>query len=233
MKIGKNDYSFEESLKYIDRLVTQMTESQGVRVFRSMNVEEMPVDNVLKVFCAAMSIRLRKKDGRTAYPLDYAYAGVMSQIMAILQSTNLLRTVDLQADGGLLALLDAPMKKDVEEIINLSAQVRSIKEVVLRKFHFPLDELLVSVGIDYGLITYFSSAYTNLYGIYNGNVIDKAKRLSEAREDNVNISEDIYMNLAEDMQRNLFGNKDIIGEMNYYFSPLINLRMRKWVVENS
>lgn len=232
MKIEKNEFSFEESLKYIDRLVQQMTESQGLRVFRSMDAGELPADNVLKVFCAAMSIKLLRKETHTTYHLEYVYAGVVSQIMAVLQSANQLRTVDMQADGGIMVLLDAPMKKDVEDIINLSAQVRSIKDVVLRKFHLPLDEMLVSVGIDYGPVTYFASNYTNMEGICNGNVIARAKQLAEAREDSVNITEDIYMNLSEDMQKNLFGNKDIEGEMKYYFSPLINLRMRKWVVEN-
>ncbi len=233
MKIEKNAFSFDESLKYLDQLAQQMAESQGLRVFRNVEMDELPVENVVKVFCGAMSIKMMPKSERTTFHMDYAYAGVVSQILSIIQSSALLRKVEIQADGGLLVLFDTPMKKDVEEVVNIAAQVRSINDVVLRKFHMPLDEQVISVGIDYGPISYFSSVYTNHDGVFFGNSIMRAKKLADVKKDSVNISEEIYMNLSEEMQRNLFVNSDVIGEMKYYHSPLINIRMRKWVVENS
>ena len=232
MKIEKNAFSFEESLKYLEKLAQQMTESQGLRVFRNVEMDELPVENVVKVFCVAMSIKVKPKLERTTFHMDYVYAGVVSQIFSIVQSSILLRKVEMQADGGILVLFDTPMKKDVEEVINIAAQVRSINDVVLRKFHMPLDEQVISVGIDYGPISYFSSIYTNYDGLFFGNSIMRAKKLAEVKTDSVNISEDIYMNLSEETQRNLFVNKEMNGEMAYYCSQLINIRMRKWVVEN-
>lgn len=232
MKIEKNAFSFEESLKYLDQLAQQMTESKGLRVFRNVEKDELPVENVVKVFCVAMSIKLMPKQERTTFHMDYAYAGVVSQILSIVQSSILLRKVEMQADAGILVLFDTPMKKDVEEVINIAAQVRSMNEVVLRKFHMPLDEQVISVGIDYGPISYFASVYTNHDGVFFGNSIMRAKKLAEAKADSVNISEDIYMNLSEETQRNLFVNREMNGQMSYYCSQLINIRMRKWVVEN-
>jgi hypothetical protein len=232
MKIRKNEFSFEESLKYLDEFAQQMIDIKGLRVFRNIETDEMPVEQIVKVFCAAMNIKVIKKFSHAGYHMEFVYAGVVSQILGVLQSSNLLQHVDMQADGGILALLNAPMKKDVEDIINLAAQVRSINDVVLKKFRLPLGEQVISVGIDYGPISYFASSYTNLEGIFYGNAIVRAKILADAKEDSVNISEDIYMNLSEDMQKNLFVNKEMTGELKYYFSQLINIRMRKWVVEN-
>lgn len=232
MKIRKNEFSFEESLKYLDEFAQQMIDIKGLRLFRNIYTDGMPVEQIVKVFCAAMNIKVIKKFSHPGYHMEFVYAGAISQILGVLQSSSLLQHVDMQADGGILALLNAPMKKDVEDIINLAAQVRSINDVVLRKFHLPLGEQVISVGIDYGPISYFASAYTNLEGIFYGNAIVRAKMLADAKEDSVNVSEDIYMNLSDEMKQNLFKENDMMGETRYYHSPLINIRMRKWVVEN-
>lgn len=232
MKIDKNDFSFEESLKYLDRLGADMTETEGMKAFRMMEKDELPVDKVVKVFCVVMSIRIINRYSHQGIHTDYVHAGTVSQILHVLQSAIQLRQVEMQADGGMMALFDAPMKKDVEDIINISAQVRSVNDVVLKKFRLPLGEQVVSVGIEYGPVTYFASRYSNLEGVCYGSTIQRAKKLADVRDDSVNISEDIYVNLSEDMQKNLFVNKEMTGELKYYFSQLINIRMRKWVVEN-
>ena len=232
MKINKNDFSFEESLKYLDRLGADMTDNEGMRAFRSMEQDELPVDRVVKVFCVAMSIKIIKKFSHAGVHTEYVHAGTVSQILHVLQSAVQLRQVEMQVDGGIMALFDAPMKKDVEDIINISAQVRSINDVVLKKFRLPLGEQTVSVGLEYGPVSYFASRYSNLEGVCYGGTIQRAKKLADVKDDSVNISEDIYMNLSEDMQDNLFVNKEMTGDVKYFFSQLINIRMRKWVVEN-
>lgn len=234
MEIKNKEFSFEESLKYLDALVARMNEGQGlgVQMFRIIEKSELPVDRVVKVFCVAMSIKITTKLSHAGEYTEYLYAGAISQILGILQSAQQLRRIDMQTDGSILALFDTPMKKDVEDIINIAAQVRSINDVVLRKMRLPLGEQVVSIGIDYGPVSYFATVNSGYEGIFSGNAIMYSEQLAEAREDSVNISNDIYVNLSEEMQTNLFRNVDVIGERKYYFSPLINLRMRKWVLEN-
>lgn len=231
MKVEKNEFSFEESLKYLDRLGAELNETDGLRVFRSMDKDELPMDKVVKVFCVAMSVKIINRFSHSGFHMDYVYAGTISQILHVLKSCRQVRQIDMQADGGILALFDAPMKKDVEDIINISAQIRSIRDVVLTKFRLPLDEQLISVGIEFGPVSYFASVYSEMEGICYGSAIGRAKMLADAREDCVNISEDIYGNLSEDMQNKLFVNRDTTRELKYYFAPLINIRMRKWVLE--
>ena len=123
-------------------------------------------------------------------------------------------------------------KKDVEDIINLSAQVRSINEVVLKKFHImDLAAQVVTVGIDYGPVTCYCAG-TSLDEYYlAGQSIETAKLLSSTTQDCVNISNNIYINLPEDMTSRLFTNQGFVENLKYYYSPLINIRMRKWVAE--
>lgn len=230
MKIDKKDFSFEESLKYLDWLSQQLEDIKGLRVYR--NVEEvLPLNEIVKVFYAVMYIKVTKHFRQSGYHMEFVHVGVVDQILNILQSTELLRHIDMQADGGMIALFNAPMKKDVEDLINLSAQIRSINDVVLTKFHLPQGEQTISIGIEYGPISHHASEYSNYDGIYYGSIIQRAKMLADVKEDYVNISNDIYLNLSEDMQNNLFENSDQIGEIKYFYSPLINIRMRKWVVE--
>lgn len=233
MNIKKNDFSFEESLKYLDSLASRMAEDQEFQAFRAIDKGELPADKVVKVFCVAMNIRLTKKfSHHIEYYTEYVYMAALGQIVSIARSMDSLRSVEMQCDGSILAIFDTPMKKDVEDVINMSAQIRSINDVVLRKFRVPLGEQVVSIGVDYGPMTYMESTKLGCDSIYSGNVIKFAEMLAKVKEDSVNISEDIYVNLSEEMQNNLFQSVGMLGEVSYHHSPLINIRMRKWVLEN-
>ena len=157
MKIEMNEFSFEESLKYLDELVTQFKEDADVPETHSMNEEELPLNQVVRMNCTAMSIRIINRLLARDRLIKYVYHAALSQIVSVLQSAKGLKHLDLQADGGLLALFDTPMKKDVEDIINLAAQVRSVNEVVVSKFRLDAGRQVVAVGIDYGPITVFST----------------------------------------------------------------------------
>lgn len=227
MEINRDDFSFEESLKYLDLLSSQLKDETDIPESHSMRVDESLDNRVIKVYGTAMYIMVANKLQGTYYfkSKQYAYNGVTNLILKILQGSKLLMRLNMQADGGILALFDTPMKKDVEEIINLSGQVRSINEVAMRKFRLETTNQTVSVGIDYGPIYTFSSIFTGL-------PIRYARVLAECQEDNVNISDDIYINLPEELRTNLFANEGVLQSIKYHYAPLINMRMRKWVEEH-
>ncbi len=232
MKIEKNDFSFEESLKYLDDLTVQVAEIPEFQVFRTFVKGELPVDKPIKVFCVAMNIRLTQKiSNDRVYLKEYVFMAAISQIVSIARSMVSLRSVEMQADGSILALFDTPMKKDVEDVINMAAQMRSINDVVLQKFRVPFGEQVVSIGVDYGPLTYMESTKLGCDGIFHGTAISFAVIMAKAKGDSVNITKDIYVNLSEEMQKNLFQGVDKLGEVTYHHSPLINIRMRKWLLE--
>lgn len=238
MKIKKTDFSFEESLKYLDDLVAQKTAATEVTVARQMNEDELPANRVVTAYCLAMVVKVFKKYSHPGELMDYVFFGALSQMMNLLQSVGTLRHLDLQTDGSLMALFDTPKKTQVEEIIDLSAQIRSINGVVLKKFGLGDDEQAVSVGIDYGPVSYFMTGKSPIDPLCYGSAIRKALILANVREDSVNISENIHLNLSEETQTKLFSNRDAIHitepvatDIEYYYSPLINLRMQKWLVE--
>ncbi len=232
MKIENTDFSFDESLKYLDELVVQLKDVPEIPVYNTLTDEDLPQRTVVAINCTAMCIKVNNKSVKDGKVKEYILHAAMNLIIKILASSKTIKHLHLQADGGLLAIFDTPMKKDVEEIINLSAQVRSINEVVLKKFHImDLAAQVVTVGIDYGPVTCYCTG-TSLDEYYlAGQSIETAKLLSSASQDCVNISNNIYINLSEDMTTKLFNAQGSVDNLKYYYSPLINIRMRKWVTE--
>ena len=231
MKINKTEYSFEESLKYLDFLAQQMTDEEDIPEIHNLNVKELPVHKVITAYCATMYIRVIRRVDGDGRGKEYAFRGAISQIVKLLENSDTLRHLDLQADGSIMALFDTPMKKNVEELIILAAQVRSINDVVLTKFHMDLGRQHCAVGLDYGAVSYFSTANSSIDPICYQATMKWAKQLAEQRDDSVIISDDIYINLSEDMQKNLFKNSSVHKELKYHYAPLINIRMDKWVKE--
>lgn len=232
MKIENTDFSFGESLKYLDELVAQLNDIPEIPVYNTLSDEDLPQRSVVTVNCTAMCIKVNNKSVKDGKVKEYILHAAMNLIIKILAGSKTIKHLHLQADGGMLAIFDTPMKKDVEDIINLSAQVRSINEVVLKKFHImDLAAQVVTVGIDYGPVTCYCAG-TSLDEYYlAGQSIETAKLLSSTTQDCVNISNNIYINLPEDMTSKLFTSQGFVENLKYYYSPLINIRMRKWVAE--
>lgn len=233
MEIKDREYSFEESLKFLDRLAVQMNDNSAIPICDTLTDDDLIPQTIVQVGCTAMCVQVKLNMTVIEKVKYYALHATMSQIMSILESSKTLRHLDIQGDGGLLALFDTPMKKDIGEIINLSAQVRSINDVVLKKFRLDGTGQIVTVGLDYGPVsTYCAGTSTDEY-FYSGRVIRMAELLSKVKEDNVNISRNIYVNLPEDLRAQLFAKKVTDDELDYHSAPLINLRMQKWVTEQA
>ena len=232
MKINKTEFSFEESLKYLDELGQQLTDGESIPEIHNLRVEELPVHMVVTAYCATMYIRVIRLLNDDGKENEYAFHGTISQIVKLLESSEILRHLDLQADGSIMAIFDTPMKKNVEELIIMAAQVRSINDVVLTKFHMDLGRQHCAVGLDYGPVSYFATGNSSIDPICVSATMKWAKQLAEQREDSVIISYDIFINLSEDMQKNLFINNAILNKLKYHYAPLINIRKDKWVKDN-
>ncbi len=232
MKIEKTEFSFEQSLKYLDELNQLMKDEENLPEFHSIDMEVLPTAKVTKVFCSTMYIEILRTFKEEGKEKEYAYNGTVSLMLKLLQSSEALRHLDLQADGSIMALFDTPMKKDVEELVILAAQIRSVNDVALTKFHLGLDKQLVSVGLDYGPVSCFMTGHSAIDPIYRGPTMTWAKNMAQRHVGQVNISNDIFINLTEDIQKNLFVNHDEYEGLSYHYAPLINIRMDKWVKEN-
>ena len=114
MKIEHKEFSFEESLKYLDELTQQLTDGESIPEIHNLKVEELPVHKVVTAYCSTMYIRVIRPLHDDGKEKEYAYHGAISQILKLLESSETLRHLDLQADGSIMALFDTPMKKNVE-----------------------------------------------------------------------------------------------------------------------
>lgn len=233
MKINHKEYSFEESLKFFDELTVLMKDRNDMFACDTMTKEDLYSKDVSLVNSTVLFIRVNNQRIKDVKLKEYVYQAAMTQMIKILQSAKSLRHLDVQADGGLMAMFDTPMKKEIEDVINLSAQVRSINDVVLKKFGLDLSNQTVTEGMDYGTISCYKDDEALEDVFFAGVGSATAKVLAEAREDCVNISQSIYINLTKDMQNKLFSKEDVYQDIKYHYAPLINIRMRRWVVEGN
>lgn len=224
------DFSFEDALRHLDEVVQQMTGETPIPHCDTLTEEDMLPGKLVQVNCTAMYVRVANKtlEGKVK---DFAFHSAMNLIMKIVMDSYAFKRMEFQAEGGLVVLFDTPMKKDVEEIINVSAQVRSINEVVLQKLGQNLLGQIVTVGIDFGPIEGYCIGNSIEEYYFAGETIETAKRLAGVKEDCVLISEDIFINLPENMTTELFDRQGEAEGMKYHYSRLINTMMQKWVEE--
>lgn len=232
MKIKHTEFSFEESLKFLqEEVAPQLNDGEPIAVFDKLaETGELP-NQVVAANCTAMYVKVTYKGVRGEKYRECARHGVMNLVLRIVQSTQSLRLLEIQADGSLLAVFDTPMKKEVEEIVNVAAQVRSVNEVVLTKLNQNLTDQVVTVGMDYGQVTSYNTGDALEEKFFAGSSMLIAKQLTDLREDCVIISDNIYINLSDDFQNRLFVSHDMRGDVKYHYAPLINIRMHKWVLE--
>lgn len=229
MKTDRKDFSFEESLTFLDELNHQLKDETVFKECDSLNEVNFQPGMIMQVNCTVMYINVLNNTLRGKVK-DYALHAVMNLATRILRSSKTLKYLEFQADASLLALFDTTMKKEIEEIITLAAQVRSINEVVLKKFGQDLSGQSISIGINYGPVELYCASTSGKDYYVAGSEILKAMKLSQERKDNVVISETIFINLPEEMTTKLFQSYNLLGPIKYYYAPLINIMMRKWVV---
>lgn len=224
------DFSFEDALKHLDEVAQQMTEEVPIPHCDTLTDEAMLPGRLVQVNCTAMYVRVVNNtlEGNVKV---FAFHTAMNLIMKIVLSSYAFRRMEFQTDGGLVVLFDTPMKKDVEEIINVSARVRSINGVVLQKLKQDLQGQIVTVGIDFGPIEGYCTGDSIVEYYFAGETIETAKQLTDVETDCVVISEDIFINLPENMTTELFGRKGESEGLKYHYSRLINTMMQKWVDE--
>ncbi len=232
MKIRETEFSFEDSLRFLEEDVApQLGDGEPIAVCDTLTEDDLLSKQVTSVNCTVMYAKVTYKSLRSAKYKECAYHATMALILKIVQSTKTLRLLNIQADGGLLAVFDTPMKKHIEEVINLAAQIRSVNGVVLTKLRQDLSSQVVTVGLDYGLVTCYNTGASLEELFFAGDAILAAKQLNSLKEDFVVISDSIFINLSEDWQQNLFVSHDMVEGKKYHYAPLINIRMHKWVEE--
>ena len=211
----------------------QLSDGEPIAVLDTIANADGLLKQVAAANCTAMYVKVVFKGERGVKYKECALHGMMSLTLKIVQSSKNIRLLNIQAEGGLMAVFDTPMKKDVEEMISLAAQVRSANDVVLTKLGMSLDNQEVTVGLDYGPVSSYNGEEGKIEEkFFAGQSMVTAKKLTALKDGWVIISDNIFINLSEDMQKNLFTYHKEEEETKYHYSPLINTRMQKWVDEH-
>lgn len=233
MKIKNTEFSFEESLMFLEEnIIPQLGDGEPMAVCDTLTEDDLLPQKVTSVNCTAMYVKVTNKTLRNSKNKECAFHAAMNLILKVVQSAKTLRLLNIQADGGLLAVFDTPMKKQIEEVVNLSALIRSVNGVVLTKLNQELSSQTVTVGLDYGEITCYNMEKPLEEQFFAGDAMRIVKQFIDLREDNVVISDSIYINLNENWKNNLFVNHGTFEGKSYHFAPLINIKMHKWVLEH-
>lgn len=231
MLIEAADYNFEESLSRIDQMLSfQIKNDEAYAAVPTF--ADLPAKGGIITYCSVMHIVINLSSGSYSQQLRL-YRAFLSEAVAILSSDR--NCVDiLVQDKHLTAVFTTPFKNNIESMIDKSAMINTLAQVVSRKSNgLGLPELSVVIGIDYGEAMLMRFGKLNITEVnpeglvWIGRPMERARKLTITPEHkwNIWISTIIYHNLSEEYTK-FFHYED---EWGCYGAGIINTYMKNWL----
>lgn len=165
------------------------------------------------------------------------YRAFLSECVAIMNAEYDCKEISINGDC-VWGVFDTPKKRDVDEVISVSAKLNSMVKILkykLRKKGY--SEISVGIGIDYGRALMVKAGYSGSGindVIWMGDVVNSSCHLcNKAGRDYrqvIIISQAVYNNLNEHNQ-GLFSSY-LDGWTTYYEGNIIDIYMEEWYKEN-
>ena len=210
-------------------------------------VDELPDRNLLTfkngfyARCSAIFVDIRDS---SSLPSKYnrpklakLYRAYISEVVAILNSSELAREINIVGDG-VWAVFNTPLKKHADEIFDLTAQVNSLMKVLnykLNKAGFDKGPIKVGIGASDGRALMIKAGYSGSTindVVYMGDVVNHAAKLaaqaSKDGADPIFVSNDIEYYLADKYKG--FCNKN--WTYDCYTAGVVNIAMSDWYDQN-
>ena len=231
MIIETEKYNFEESLSRIDQMLSfQITEDEVSSSVPTLS--EIPTRGGNITYCSVMHIVINSSSGNNSQMVKI-HRAFLSETIAILSSDN--NCIDAVVLGNsLTAVFTTPFKINIEQMIDKSAMINTLAQIVSKKAKgMGLPCLSVRIGIDYGkaILMRFGKLNTAEINpkelVWMGKPIEGAMKLAETPENSKNIwiSSIVYQNLSEEYTK--FFHHEV--EWGCYGADIINTHMKSWL----
>lgn len=189
--------------------------------------------------CSAIFIDIRDSSGLTAKhkrpTLAKIYRAFISEMVAVLNSTSIVREVNIVGDC-VWAVYNAPLKTDITEVFTIASRANTLLKLL--NHHYAkkgIDALKIGIGVDYGRALMIKAGYSGS-GIndvvYMGDVVNSAAHLAHEAGRGWNrpiyVGGDIHFNLRDDDQK-WFNSTYLSGRGTIYTADVVLTTMSEYV----
>lgn len=232
MIVDISQYNFEESLTRIDQMLNLQTmETEPLESIPELN--KIPMKGGVMANCSIMQVELITPSSRDHGALLRVYRTFLSEAVSIVSSH--IHCVDVMTLGSrLIAVFSTPFKKNIESLIDKTAMVNTLAQVISKKTQgMGLPSITVRIGVDFGEAMLMRLGKYDVNEQYPsglawmGSPVNKASELigKPGHGMNIWISNVIYLNLSDDYKK--FFHQD--AESGDYGADIINTQMKSWI----
>lgn len=216
-------YSLTESLERIDRFFKGYNVAPGdimeVNTFRKYPVV---VSKKYTLLLAKIDLNFGTKELERP---EGIYGAVYNELIEIAGSIGQCQCINVAGDK-LYVVYETPMKKDVNDVIDVAGSMCGIVDIINYKSSgFKSSRIKITVSICYGQMDFLSYGNVRYNVIGDGLLTEEAEQQFEFSESRVVISRIIYNNLKDDY-KGLF---KTLGFDWPYTGSIINTGMSNWL----
>jgi class 3 adenylate cyclase len=240
MKSNYKTYDHESSFARIDGILATPA-GNYVETNTLPDRDDLTYTNGFYVNCTAVFVDIRDSsslpDLYTRPKLAKLYRAYISEVVAILNSTELAREINIVGDG-VWAVFNTPGKSNISTVYEKICQINSLMKTLnykLSKAGYDKGEIRAGIGAAYGRALVIQAGFSGS-GIsdvvYMGEVVNRAAKLAAMGNKDYNppiyLGYTFHLNIKEAYQ-------DLCSEVwgqTYYTSSAVNSAMNNWHKEN-
>ncbi|USL28000.1 adenylate/guanylate cyclase domain-containing protein [Priestia megaterium] len=230
-------YNFEKSLERIDKILNFTSAFEDKKDIPKR--DDLTFTNGYYVNCCSLFIDIRDSskmpEKHQKRVLAKIYRAYISEIVAVINGSIICKEINIIGDC-VSAIFKGQIKKDVEEVLNIAAQVNSLIDVLNYKFMkkgYPT--IKAGIGLAWGRVLMIKSGYSES-GISNvvwmGDAVNQGSKMCSKASKEVSspivVTDDFYHNLSEE-DKKLFTQGSSYSTTNYYYSSIVNPFMDNWI----
>lgn len=189
--------------------------------------------------CSAIFIDIRDSSGLTAKhkrpTLAKIYRAFISEMVAVLNSTSIVREVNIVGDC-VWAVYNTPLKTDITEVFTIASRANTLLKLL--NHHYAkkgIDALKIGIGVDYGRALMIKAGFSGSginEVVYMGDVVNSAAHLAHEAGRGWNrpiyVGSDIHFNLRDD-DKKWFNSTYLTGQGTVYTADVVLTTMSEYI----
>lgn len=226
MKLNTKHFDLSHILGYIDKQMMQPDEPKDVQAQASSTLLESGIDFSAKVTTLNLYI------GGNNLSTKQLEITKQTMLYTLSESALCLNTRVLK--DRIIAIFNTPLKTDLESLIEMTAKMISMKDVL--QFKFSLDEeIQMKIALNYGVVDFMfykeMNAQSSQYEWFGEGIDGAYFMLKNQSKTGLYVDEVIYNNLKEEYQ-NFFEREVFMGSLCWR-ANIVNKSIIGWIKDNS
>jgi class 3 adenylate cyclase len=222
-------------LKGVERIDKILNNNEGFEELKYIpSLERLTHNNGFYVSCSSIFVDIRKSsnltDSHNRPTLAKLYRAFISEVIAVLQSSDLCKHIEIQGDC-VNGIFDTRYTDGINELFSLSAQILSMINILNYKFSKKnIINISAGIGLSYGRALMVKAGLKGAGEngvVWIGDVVNTAAKLSKG--ENVVFLSDVFQSNLNDNKKSLCKSQYSSEIGSYYEANRVNTVMDNWL----